>query len=251
MTVRRQIIRLLILLTVGYGFYSGMAWGNQTDIVFPGRHRAPDPAAQEERNRAVALLADDPARRALLFRAEAAGAPLVVIAHGNGEMIDDWIADVETLRGRGIHVLLVEYPGYGGLPGTPDQPGIREAFERGLDAALEALAPERPRVIGWGYSIGAAVIADLSRTRPLEGMVLHAPFRSLKHMAARRGLPPALVRDRFDSLEAVREYAGPVLVVHGLDDSTIPPDEGRAVAAAARNGRFIGVPDSNHDAGLA
>jgi pimeloyl-ACP methyl ester carboxylesterase len=250
MTLRRQAIRLLILLTVGYGFYSGMAWGNQTDIIFPGRHRTPDPAAVKVRERAVSLLPDDPARRALLFRADAAGAPLVVIAHGNGEMIDDWIADVETLPAHGLHVLLVEYPGYGGLPGTPDQPGIRDSFERGLDAALKLLAPEKPRVIGWGYSIGAAVIADLSRTRPLDGMVLHAPFRSLKHMAARRGLPPALVRDPFDTLEAVREFAGPVVVVHGLNDSTIPPEEGRAVAATARIGRFIGVPGSNHDAGL-
>ncbi len=147
-----------------------------------------------------------------------------------------------------MHVLLVEYPGYAGLPGEPNQPAIRGHFERGLDAARAALAPGNPRVIGLGYSIGAAVIADLSRTRPLDGMVLHTPFRSLRHMALRRGLLPALVRNPFDTLDAVRTFKGPVRVVHGLKDPIIPAEEGKAVAAAAASGTFLGVPDSGHDA---
>lgn len=250
MTLRTQLIRLTVLCTVGYAAYAGLAWGRQTDIVFPGRSRAPEPVTDRVEAGTLRLQPGDPARHARLFRSATPDAPLVVIAHGNGELISDWFPDAADLARRGPHVLLVEYPGYGGLPGEPGQTAIRAAFEEGLDAALETLAPARPRVIGLGYSIGAAVIADLSRTRPLDGMVLHAPFRSLRHMAARRGLPPPLVRDRFDTLGAVRAFAGPVIVVHGLADPIIPADEGRAVAAAAGQGTFVGVPGSGHDAGL-
>jgi len=250
MSVRRQLFRILLLLTCGYSLYAGLTWSKQMDIVFPGRHRTPDAHAERQRARGESLQSDRPDRRALLFRATAADAPLVVIAHGNGEIAEDWVPDAVELSQRGAHVLVVEYPGYGGLPGPPTQPAIRAAFEEGLDAALAALAPARPVVVGVGYSLGAAVIADLSRSRPIDAMVLHAPFRSLGHMALRRALPPALVQNPFDTLTAIREFRGRVTVVHGLEDVTIPAAEGRAVAAAAPRGAFIGIPNSGHEAGL-
>ena len=40
-------------------------------------------------------------------------APAVIVAHGNGELIDFLPAEFAPLRQMGLGVLLVEYPGYG------------------------------------------------------------------------------------------------------------------------------------------
>src|SRR5687767_10724135 len=43
--------------------------------------------------------------------------PLVIFAHGNGEVADDWVDGFDPMRASGWAVLLLEYPGYGGAPG--------------------------------------------------------------------------------------------------------------------------------------
>ena len=40
-------------------------------------------------------------------------APLLLFAHGNGELIDYWPEEFDEPRRWGAGVLLVEYPGYG------------------------------------------------------------------------------------------------------------------------------------------
>src|SRR5439155_6023322 len=54
----------------------------------------------------------------------------------------------------------------------------------------------------------------------------------------RYGAPPFLLKDRFDNLEAVRQFAGPVFVAHGKGDATIPWREGQELARASRRGEF-------------
>ncbi|MGE5232990.1 MAG: hypothetical protein ACM3OB_02680 [Acidobacteriota bacterium] len=41
------------------------------------------------------------------------------------------------------------------------------------------------------------------------------------------------MRDPFDNLAVLRRYRGPLLLLRGSRDDIIPPDQGRALAAAA------------------
>ena len=45
--------------------------------------------------------------------------PAVVCAHGNGEVIDQWVLPLRRYREWGLSVLLLEYRGYGRSAGTP------------------------------------------------------------------------------------------------------------------------------------
>src|SRR5688572_30017025 len=47
--------------------------------------------------------------------------PLVLFAHGNGELIDDWPELLAPYRAQGVHVLLPEYRSYGRSGGTPGE----------------------------------------------------------------------------------------------------------------------------------
>ena len=55
-----------------------------------------------------------------------------------------------------------------------------------------------------------------------------------------------MVLDPFDNLALVREFAGPILVLHGTRDEVIPVEEGHALhVAAARSELELG--DCGHN----
>ena len=53
--------------------------------------------------------------------------------------------------------------------------------------------------------------------------------------------------DPFESLQVVKGFEGPVLVVHGERDQVIPVEHGRALAAAAPRGELYVTPFGHND----
>jgi pimeloyl-ACP methyl ester carboxylesterase len=54
------------------------------------------------------------------------------------------------------------------------------------------------------------------------------------------------MRDRADSTDVVHAYAGPMVVCAGAEDEILTPDEARALAAAAPNGRAVVFEGAGH-----
>lgn len=53
-------------------------------------------------------------------------------------------------------------------------------------------------------------------------------------------------RERLDIVAAARRVSVPWLIVHGLDDETVDPDEGRRLAGLASSGRLVLVEGAGH-----
>jgi uncharacterized protein len=66
-------------------------------------------------------------------------------------------------------------------------------------------------------------------------LVLESTFTSLRPFFRPFGIIGPLVLDPYDSVEAVKEFQGPTLVLHGEHDEIIPVWHGRELAARARN----------------
>jgi fermentation-respiration switch protein FrsA (DUF1100 family) len=66
-------------------------------------------------------------------------------------------------------------------------------------------------------------------------------------MARGFGLPGFLVRDPFDNEQAVRGFAGPILLVHGEHDEVIPASHAAALHAAAPRAALHLVPCRHND----
>jgi uncharacterized protein len=164
--------------------------------------------------------------------------PVVMFAHGNGEVIDLWTSQLHGFQERGIGVLLVEYPGYGRSTGTPSQDSIRLALDAAYDRIVADPRVDAGRVFGFGQSLGGGAICQLARDRPLRALILQSTFTSLDVFAAGYGAPSFLLRDHFDNLAVVRSFAGPVLVIHGEQDGVIPWRLGRELAAASSHATF-------------
>lgn len=151
-----------------------------------------------------------------------AAAPLVIHAHGNGELIDIQTKSVAALRGAGVGVLLVEYPGYGRSMGEPSENTVTQTFVAAHDWATGDARVDAARIIGYGRSLGGGAIMQLAARRKLAAIVLESTFTSIGELVRNAGVPGWLVVNQFDSRTVLAKYRGPVLIMHGTQDGTFP-----------------------------
>jgi fermentation-respiration switch protein FrsA (DUF1100 family) len=162
-----------------------------------------------------------------------ARAPLLMFTHGNGELIDFWPAEFDEPRRWGIGVLLVEYPGYGRSEGRPSERSITDAMVAAYEWARSQPGIDAARIIPYGRSLGGGAAMALAAQRPAPALIFESTFSSVAAFAGGFYAPSFLIRDRFDTLTAVREFKGPILVLHGSDDTIVPPHHASDIAAAA------------------
>lgn len=174
-------------------------------------------------------------------------APLIMNTHGNGELIDQWAERVAPLRDAGYGVLLVEYPGYGRSEGRPSERSITDTMVAAYDWASKNPRVDAARIVGHGRSMGGGAVGVLARERPLAAMILESTYTSLAAMVRAAGVPNFLVVNRLDTLEALKTYAGPVLVLHGESDNVIPVSHARALASASKRAVLAIQPCGHND----
>jgi hypothetical protein len=164
----------------------------------------------------------------------------VLFFHGNGENLETLrlSGKFEALRYLGCTAVAIDYPGYGRSSGSPSEKSLAEA----ADAALGWVVQNRPDapVFVCGWSLGAGVAAGVAKRHDnqIHGVVLLSPWTTLADVAGTR-FPRFLVRmvlrDRYDSIEAVKQITTPVLVMHGTDDRVIPFSQGRQLAEKTKS----------------
>jgi pimeloyl-ACP methyl ester carboxylesterase len=241
-------------LTVGlaglYALYAALAFGAQRRLIFAGYGTA-RPVADRPSDVDVWWFEHGDARVEAWFRPAQSDepAPVVVMAHGNGELIDDWGIALRPLAEAGYAVLLVEFPGYGDSTGTPSAENISATYSAAIDRALERDDVEG--LIGFGRSLGGGVIGQVSRERAFDAIHLRSTFTSLRPMVRPLGLPSALLRDPMDTQEALSSFSGPVHVMHGRADVIVPFEHGVALVDTIPNAELFAVDCGHNDCPLA
>lgn len=157
----------------------------------------------------------------------------VLVAPGNGGNRGGRVDLARALADRGLGVLLMDYRGYGGNPGSPSEEGLA-LDARAARAALDALG--HAHVVYLGESLGTGVVTELAIEHPPTAMVLRSPFTSLADAGRASYRVPVgwLLRDTFPVLENVAATRWPTAVVHGSRDTIVPADQSRRVADAVR-----------------
>jgi hypothetical protein len=163
------------------------------------------------------------------------GHPVIAYLHGNGGHIGYRAERLRWFARNGYGVLMVEYRGYGGNPGTPSESGLVADGAAALDfLGGEGIASNR--LVIYGESLGSGVAVPLAAQRDVACLILEAPFTSVAEVAQYHYsfMPAAaLVRDRFDSLARIGQVKAPILVLHGEQDRVVPVRFGRALFDAA------------------
>ncbi len=148
----------------------------------------------------------------------------VLVAPGNGGNRAGRAGFAEELGRRGLAVLLMDYRGYGGNPGSPSEDGLAADADAAV-VALQELGYPPHRVVYFGESLGSAVVAALQARHPPAGVVVRSPFTELADVGAHHypWLPVrALLRDRFPVAEHLGASEVPLTVVYGDRDSVVP-----------------------------
>lgn len=212
-------------------------WGRQERLIF-----RPDARPLGEVPPALAACRFRPARLTtadgldLTFWAAEPlpGYATLVVFHGNVGNAADRSPLLAPFAEAGYGVVLAEYRGYAGNPGTPSEAGFLLDARAYLDWVAVACQDTAPIVCG--ESIGSGVAVRMAAERPVRAIVLDAPYTSVADLAAAmyRWLPArTLLRHPFDNLSCLPLVRVPLLVLHGEADDLIPPEHGRRVAAAA------------------
>jgi pimeloyl-ACP methyl ester carboxylesterase len=173
-------------------------------------------------------------------------APLLIYTHGNGELIDFWAGEFAPIRAAGIHVLLVEYPGYGRSRGRPSEASITGTLLAAYDRMAHDPRVDATRIVGHGRSLGGGAIAQLAARRPLAALILESTFTSLADIIRGFGIPDWLIANDFDSRAALAGFTHPLLLMHGERDVNIPVAHAHALHKAI-SGSTLQLLDCGHN----
>lgn len=174
----------------------------------------------------------------------APGKPTILYFHGNAGNLALRDGRFSAFHKRGYGIVTAGYRGSSGSTGTPSESALI-SDARALAATLHG------PVVYYGESLGAALAIALAKTDPPTALVLEAPFASLADMSAHLYGSPALARllkSRWPSLERITRVSAPLLILHGAQDSLVPPAQGRALlnAAASPDKRLYLVEGAGH-----
>ena len=229
--------------------YWGLLFVGQRALIFPAPSLADAPARPDD---AEVVWLDTPGGAVEAWylpplARDGEKAPLLIFAHGNGELIDYWPGEFAEPRSWGMGALLVEFPGYGRSKGTPSERSVEAAILAAHDWAAARSDVDSRRIVAYGRSLGGGAAAILATSRPVAALVLESSFTSVAAFARQFGAPALLVRDRFDNLAAVREFRGPILILHGEYDTIIPVSHARSLHAAQPAAELVIVPWGHND----
>ena len=159
----------------------------------------------------------------------------VLMAPGNGGNRAGRADLARRLGDRGLSVLLVDYRGYGGNPGSPSEDGLAADADAAVRALVE-LGHPLDRTIFFGESLGTGVVAGLQQRHRPAGIVLRSPFTDLADVGRHHypWLPVrTLLRDRFPVLDPIATSDVPVTVIYGDRDGVVPTELSVRVANSA------------------
>jgi uncharacterized protein len=250
--VRRALAAAGVVVLL-FAVLVGVVWALQRKLIYlpddgPGVPAASVLPGAED---VVLRTSDGLALAAWYLPGSAADAPAVLVANGNGGHRGMRAPLAQRLGEAGLAVLLFDYRGYAGNPGSPSEAGLALDVRAARSFLLEEAGAPPDRLLYFGESLGSAVVTELATEHPPAGLVLRSPFVDLASVGSVHYpfLPVrALLRDRYPVAEQIAGIRVPTTVVFGGGDSIVPPEQSRRVAEAAGElHRSVEVPGADHN----
>jgi uncharacterized protein len=244
------VVALMLLILAAFMYVT-----QRGSLYFPWTGAVEPPPPDVE---AIELATDDGLRLGAWF-VPAAGdrtqpGPAVLVCNGNAGYRAHRLPLAQALAERGYHVLLFDYRGYAGNPGTPAEDGLRTDARAAARALADRAEVDADRVAYFGESLGASVCGGLAAELPPAALILRSPFRSTveigRHHYPYLPVVEPLVWDRWPlAQQLAHDVRVPLLIVVGEHDEIVPPHLSRRVyeAAASEPKRWVEVAATHHN----
>lgn len=177
---------------------------------------------------------------------------VALVCHGNaGNIVSRGDSLMILNKRHRLAVLIFDYRGFGKSDGSPTETGIYADARAARAWLAERKQIPENEIILMGRSLGGAVAIDLAADSGAKGLVLASTFTSMPAVAKKIApMVPVnlLMRQRFNSIDKIASYRGPLLQSHGDADELIPIKQGRSLFSAAQGPkRFITIKDAGHN----
>jgi fermentation-respiration switch protein FrsA (DUF1100 family) len=243
------VVALVVLALTAYLYVT-----QRSQLYFPWRDAVGEAPPGVE---AIDLATEDGLRLGAWFMPAVGSADepgsAVLVCNGNAGSRAHRLPLAQALSELGLHVLLFDYRGYAGNPGSPTEEGLRTDARAAAHALAERPEVDPARIAYFGESLGAAVCTGLSTERPPAALILRSPFPSTVE-AARHHYPylpvvEPLVWDRWPlARQLADEVRVPLLVLVAERDEIVPPHlSQRVFEAAAEPKRLATIPAAHHN----
>lgn len=182
-------------------------------------------------------------------------APTLLYLHGTFRNLFQNLRKVDALREAGFAVVAVDYRGWGeSSPIVPSEATIYADARVAWAELARRQADPRKRVL-YGHSMGTGVAVELASRMhagaDYGGVILESGFTSLPDVARVTGILGWLASwfstEQFDSLAKIAKVDGPILIMHGTADKTVPIALGRRLyEAAPPRARWVEFAQGSH-----
>ena len=177
---------------------------------------------------------------------------VALFCHGNAGNLSHRSHTLRVLRDRhDVAVLIFDYRGYGRSEGTPSESGLIQDAKAARAWLAHRTSVRESDITLMGRSLGGGVAVQLAVDDGARGLILAITFTSLPDVGREHApflIPRLVMRNRFDSIHRIVEYAGPLLISHGGADELIPFEHGRKLFAAATGPKqFVPIHGAGHN----
>lgn len=177
----------------------------------------------------------------------------ILYCHGNGEDVASVGEFAETLSNMlRASVFIFDYRGYGHSQGRPNEAGCIADGNAAQQWLSGRMGIKPSGVILIGRSLGSGVAVALAAENGARALVLENAFPSMTDVAGFH-YPWLPVRwamvNRYDNVDRIQRYHGPLMQSHGTKDELIPLSVARRLfdAAPSKIKRWQELPGLGHN----
>ena len=190
---------------------------------------------------------------------EQEGADKTVIYYGgNGFLMMKSRPLIDAYSDVPVHLLLIDYRGYGRSSGEPSVAGVKSDAEAAYQAAKSSLPVEPGPIYIHGHSMGSFLATHIAHSNEVEGYILESPVSDVESWT--KGIVPLLLRPfvRFDIAEPVknqnngelvRHIDKPLLIIGGELDEVTPYEMAEELyeKSISTEKKLVRVENGNHN----
>ncbi len=148
----------------------------------------------------------------------------ILFLHGNAGALENRIYKLNHFKNMDINFLIISWRGFNGNKGKPTEKGLYKDA-RGAVAWLKTKGITEKDIVLYGESLGTGIAIEIAQNKNFAGVILESPYTSMIDLGKDKYpfLPvKLLLRDKYESINKIKNINSPILVMHGKTDNIVP-----------------------------